>query len=175
MSFVFLALQPLVYLSMTIHEEFVVHAASAKHSSPCCAYRCWEVPGGDFPVTHTGVPGNVTRDLFPILDAWILCTPSPSSWGGIPVQLLCNIVLHTLLETDIFVSWNTKRILLLGPFIKFSLLYLKPDVQSTRLKSIVVTCTNIQRLWGAEDRRSLQIILLWLLPLLISSPPSHFT
>lgn len=77
-------------------------------------------------------------------------------------QLLCNIFLHTLLETDIFVSWDTKHILLLGPFIKYSLLYLKPDVHSTCLKSIVVTCSNIQWLWRPEDRRSLQTILLWL-------------
>lgn len=69
-------------------------------------------------------------------------------------QLLCKILLHSLPNTGGFVSWDAKHILLLSPFSRFSLLCLKPNVH------VVINHTNIQQLWRAEDRKSLQTILI---------------
>lgn len=148
---------------------------SDKCSSQYCAYRCWEVTGGILSLTPTGVTNNVMRHLFPVLGAWILHIPCPSSSGWIPVPA-------DVKRIPLYPSWDRyfcilkyRRYFVVGPFIKFSLLCLKPVVYSTWLKSIVVTCESIQWLWRAEDRMSLQTILLWFpFPLIFFSPLTFY-
>lgn len=67
---------------------------------PTLCLQVLNMPGGVFPVPPTGILDNVMRDLFPISDAHILCTPCPSGLGRIPIPVTVQLILS-------YPSWDT--------------------------------------------------------------------
>lgn len=121
----------LAYLSMIIHEEFVVHTVSAKCSSPHCVYRCWTCLVGFSCSSH--------RHTWPCYEGSISNLRYSHTLHTLSFRLGQNTH-SSRCATYFFISFLRHVFLYLE--IRISLFYLKPDVLYTWLRSLVTHTGN---------------------------------